>query len=670
MVQSGVTKTTISVSWSPSTDNIGVTGYRLYRNNVLMATITGTSYTFTGLTCGTTYTIGLEAIDAAGNASNRALAEGPMSTSPCSGGDTTPPSAPTALATSAVSATSITLSWAASTDNVGVSGYGRYRNGTLLSSGAGTSFTFTGLACGTTYALGVDAYDAAGNRSAQSSVNSTTSACTGGDTTAPSTPTGLTLSALGQTSVTLSWSASTDNIGVAGYGRYRDGSLLSSGTGTSYTFTGLACGTTYALGVDAYDAAGNRSARGLVTASTSACAGGSSVANVWVDATGGTCSRSAAAAGYADAAACGSFDAAYHAASAGDLVYVKGGGYPAQALSADASKTSAADVTIGAAPGETVTLGCVGSDLHDCLDTQAASHLTVQNVRTASGSACGLPHQGKVSIGRGGSDVTFKNIDAGGVFIGESDAHVIGGDYGPSVACQNMASGSDIRTLASGGDPNNITITGAFFHDVLRGDATHTECIYANAGDNVTINGNRFDNCAVIAIAMFAGETCWPTCTPINWTITNNWFSTSSSSVDNVQMIDLSDRGAGCPGYKVDFNTFRDGDIAASTGCAGSNGAEIVGNLLNNQNGCVPGGGWYQDYNVIKNGSPCGTNDTITNTPLGFTNETTPPYDLHLTTNSPALNRVPTNRCTTTDIDGQPRPQGSTTTCDAGTDER
>src|SRR3712207_6980110 len=50
-------------------------------------------------------------------------------------------------------------------------------------------------------------------------------------------------------SVTLTWSASTDNIGVAGYGRYANNVLVSSGTGTSYTFTDLACNTTHTLSV-------------------------------------------------------------------------------------------------------------------------------------------------------------------------------------------------------------------------------------------------------------------------------------------------------------------------------------------------------------------------------------------------------------------------------------
>ena len=74
-----------------------------------------------------------------------------------------------------------------------------------------------------------------------------------------------------QTGITVGWTASSDNVGVTGYGRYRNGSLVSSGNGTSYAFSGLTCGTSYSLGIDAYDAAGNRSTRSSITASTDTC---------------------------------------------------------------------------------------------------------------------------------------------------------------------------------------------------------------------------------------------------------------------------------------------------------------------------------------------------------------------------------------------------------------
>ena len=78
-----MTQTAIGVRWDPSSDNVGVAGYRLYRNGTLVATTTGTTYSVGGLACGTSYAIGLAAIDAAGNESNRAEATGTRSTAAC-----------------------------------------------------------------------------------------------------------------------------------------------------------------------------------------------------------------------------------------------------------------------------------------------------------------------------------------------------------------------------------------------------------------------------------------------------------------------------------------------------------------------------------------------------------------------------------------------------------
>src|SRR5437879_7036730 len=99
--------------------------------------------------------------------------------------DTTPPSVPTGLTASAVSSSQINLSWTASSDNVGVSGYRVYRGGTQIATTSATSFANTGLAPSTTYTYTVAAYDAAGNLSAQSSSASATTPAPP-DTTPPS----------------------------------------------------------------------------------------------------------------------------------------------------------------------------------------------------------------------------------------------------------------------------------------------------------------------------------------------------------------------------------------------------------------------------------------------------------------------------------------------------
>ncbi|WP_406835046.1 glycoside hydrolase family 6 protein [Streptomyces sp. AHU1] len=97
----------------------------------------------------------------------------------------------------------------------------------------------------------------------------------GSDTQAPTVPGGLTVGSTTSSSVSLSWSASTDNTAVTGYDIYRDGTKVGSATGTSYTDSGLTASTTYSYTVRAKDAAGNVSASSTaVSATTKASSGG------------------------------------------------------------------------------------------------------------------------------------------------------------------------------------------------------------------------------------------------------------------------------------------------------------------------------------------------------------------------------------------------------------
>lgn len=254
LTAANITISSVDLSWTASTDNVGVTGYDVYQDGSLIASVTTTSHSVTGLASGTTYAFTVSAKDAAGNVSALSSAVNVTTETP----DTTAPSVPTGLVASAVTQTSLTLSWDASTDNVGVTGYDVYQDGSLITSVTGTSTNVSGLAAGTAYAYTVSAKDAAGNVSAASTaLNVTTDAP---DTTPPTVPTGLVASAVTETSLTLSWDASTDDVGVTGYDVYQDGSLIASVTGTTFGVTGLTGGTTYAFTVSAKDAADNVSA--------------------------------------------------------------------------------------------------------------------------------------------------------------------------------------------------------------------------------------------------------------------------------------------------------------------------------------------------------------------------------------------------------------------------
>lgn len=109
---------------------------------------------------------------------------------------------------------------------------------------------------------------------------------TGTDTEAPSVPTGLSSSSITTTSFTLSWSASTDNVGVTGYEVFRGTTSIGTTTSTSISVSGLTAGTTYAMKVRARDAAGNWSAQSSalnVTTSTTPPPSGGTVYNQAAD---------------------------------------------------------------------------------------------------------------------------------------------------------------------------------------------------------------------------------------------------------------------------------------------------------------------------------------------------------------------------------------------------
>lgn len=182
--------------------------------------------------------------------------------------DTQAPTAPTSLAVTATTINSVSLSWVAATDNIGVTAYNVYMNGALKTTVTGLTATITGLAASTAYSFYVIAKDAAGNSSpASATVNGTTTS----DSQAPTAPTSLAVTGTTSNSASLSWLASSDNIGVTGYDVYMNSILKTTVTGLTTTITGLTASTTYSFYVIAKDAAGNLSTTSnTINATTSA----------------------------------------------------------------------------------------------------------------------------------------------------------------------------------------------------------------------------------------------------------------------------------------------------------------------------------------------------------------------------------------------------------------
>ncbi|MET0426599.1 MAG: discoidin domain-containing protein, partial [Actinoplanes sp.] len=172
-------------------------------------------------------------------------------------GDSQAPSAPGNLAYTQPASGQIRLTWAAASDNVGVTGYDIYANGQLRTSVAGNVLTYTDSQPDTaTVAYYVRAKDAAGNVSGQSGTVTRTGAT--GDTQAPTTPGTLSYTQPAAGQIRLAWGASTDNVAVTGYNVYLNGALKTTVTGLTYTDTQPDTATA-SYYVKARDAAGNES---------------------------------------------------------------------------------------------------------------------------------------------------------------------------------------------------------------------------------------------------------------------------------------------------------------------------------------------------------------------------------------------------------------------------
>ena len=194
LTATAVSPTQITLSWTAATDNIGVTGYRVERcqgvgcaSFVQIATPAGTTFGDTSLTAATSYSYRVKAVDAAINLSvNYSNVASAII-------DATPPSDVTGLTATAVSATQITLSWTAATDDIGVTGYRVERcqgvgcaSFVQIATPAGTTFGDTSLTAATSYSYRVKAVDAATNLSVNySNVASAITPAASSDTTPP-----------------------------------------------------------------------------------------------------------------------------------------------------------------------------------------------------------------------------------------------------------------------------------------------------------------------------------------------------------------------------------------------------------------------------------------------------------------------------------------------------
>lgn len=307
LVASGTTQTTTNLNWTASTDNVGVTGYDVYRNGVFLASTPTNSYGASGLTPATAYTFYVVAKDAANNTSANSNT---ANVTTLSGGITYCAAQGNSVADELIARVQF-----AGIDNSSTGGTG-YTDFTAISTNVNRSTAYTmtvtpqwtGSVYSEGYAIFIDYnqdgdFDDSGETAwTQAATNATSvsgsitipatatlgntrmrvamrynaipAACGSfdygqvedytlniqnavADTTAPSNPTNLAASGTTQTTTNLTWTASTDNVGVTGYDVYRNGAFLTSVTTTSHNVTGLTAATAYSFYVRAKDAAGN-----------------------------------------------------------------------------------------------------------------------------------------------------------------------------------------------------------------------------------------------------------------------------------------------------------------------------------------------------------------------------------------------------------------------------
>jgi len=650
-----------------------------------------------------------------------ALLAGGSSSAAAAPPDTESPSAPTGLVTSSVGQASMTLSWNASSDNVGVAGYRLFVNVSQVGTSKSTSYSFTGLSCGTSYKLGIVAYDAAGNVSAASTLSQSTSACSDPDNQPPSTPAGLSTSSVGQTSMTLSWNASTDNVGVAGYRLFLNGSQVATSGSTSHSFTGLSCGTSYTLGVAAYDAAGNVSGTAMLTQATNACSARS--ANVYVSTAGNdsTCARGDAS------RPCASFQRAYDLAQCGDTIGVESGAYYDVTLLSNGSSCSTQTtfvpvggvVTIAASSGKDTALALGNSAKtsaykppdHVTFDggSSRAFHFGVSGVMGSGGLFGRIQMYADYDTPTYPSHITLENLIV--AYDAPDDAQgTIGIDAGQYITIDNDQIGPICCGLlpngSVGGSPTEIGVGNrdgyaVSDHIVIENnqllgetymgstdwpaslgpppqpdctdtDACHADAIHITGGTNFTITGNKIYNSRAQSLFFepIHGELGGTNL------IANNYLDTLNVKCS----VCINGGGDGVNGtWNFAFNTGNSG-LGFDGGGSYNATATFVGNYASNS-GCsnYSGLALFFLYNVWTNGA-CGATDYAGSPALVVAHlgdwGSNPPdngvnYDL--AAGAPAIGFVPAAICTSyvsADLHGQTRPNPAhVSVCDAGADE-
>jgi hypothetical protein len=388
-------------------------------------------------------------------------------------------------------------------------------------------------------------------------------------------------------------------------------------------------------------------------------------------------------------APCASFNRAFQLAKPGQIVEVAGGTYPSQRIWA-AGRSEGPNVVFQPARGAKVVLGA-GLELGEDNPGLGPDFLTIKNMQTAyKAGEPGAGNQYGIFIGPGTSNVRLEKLDAGNFHIWRADRITIkGGDYGP---CHAVWAAPNVCGNAKIDVSTNITVDGAVFHD-YRFDETcfgpggdcHWECMYINAGRNVTIRNSKFRDCAIFDIFSTISGPDAGAMGHRNLTIENNWFDIpwderpggpTRSRAGAVVLAWCQNSPHGYRDVYVRFNSFQPNtrlEHDATVACVYDN-VRVVGNLMM-WDGCDPRYTYaYNVWSTTWRRGKCAPSDRIGAKTFPYVRrDSGSSFDFHLAAGRKTLadDFVPASvagGCPRTDFDGDRRPLQKR--CDAGADER
>lgn len=252
LTYSSHTTDSITLFWTASTDNVGVTGYDIYRDGQKIGNSPSATYTDSELTVSSFYTYAVVAVDGSGNASNASI---PVNLATANPTGVTDPTVPGVASSSTITQDTINISWAASNDSLGISKYYIFRDGYIVGSTSDTSYSDTKLTAGTIYTYTIRSQDNSGYIS-ESSIPISFYTINPENVIAPAAPMNIMFTASIDSTITMTWTAPTDTIGISGYYILRNGVYIGNTQNTSFTDVGLTFSSIYSYTVQAKNNSG------------------------------------------------------------------------------------------------------------------------------------------------------------------------------------------------------------------------------------------------------------------------------------------------------------------------------------------------------------------------------------------------------------------------------